>query len=135
MGVVQRSETLVFAYEGVEGFWKWWNDRGQYIFGIVGKQEIVEFDSADEVAVYEDYKLIAIPKNITATTIKKRLNKMVDEIKEELKPKAPYKKGYPLASSKVDADSLENYDYKQQGMDILEIGINVMWCVVLRQRA
>ena len=121
----------VFAYEGIDGFWKWWNDRGQYIFGIEGKQEIVEFDSADEVVGYEDYKLIAIPKNITATTIKKRLNKMVDEMKDELKPKAPSKKGYPFASSKVDVDSLENalmaYDYKQQGMDVLEIGINVMW--------
>ena len=74
----------VFAYEGVEGFWKWWNYRGQYIFGIEGKQEIVEFDSADEVVGYEYYKLIAIPKNITATTIKKRLNKMVDEMKEDI---------------------------------------------------
>ena len=39
----------VFEYEGVEGFWSWWNERGQYLFGIEATQEIVEFDSADEV--------------------------------------------------------------------------------------
>ena len=60
----------IFEYEGVEGFWSWWNERGQYLFGIEATQEIVEFDNADEVVGYDDYKLVAIPTNLTKTTIK-----------------------------------------------------------------
>ena len=119
----------VFEYEGVEGFWNWWNERGQYLFGIEGKQEIVEFDNADEVVGYEDYKLIAIPKNITATTIKKRLNKLVDDM--ELTSTAERKAKYSIAQTKVDVGSLETclmaYDLKQQGKDILDIGLQVKW--------
>ena len=121
----------VFEYEGVEGFWSWWNERGQYLFGIEATQEIVEFDSADEVVGYEDYKLIAIPKNITATTIKKRLNKLVDDMKSELKPTAEQTAKYSIAQTKVDVESLKSclmaFDLKQQGLDILEIGIQVKW--------
>ena len=119
----------VFEYEGVEGFWSWWNERGQYLFGIESKQEIVEFDNADEVVGYEDYKLIAIPKNITATTIKKRLNKLVDDM--ELKPTAEQTAQYTITQTKVDVESLKTclmaYDLKQQGTDILEIGLQVKW--------
>jgi hypothetical protein len=119
----------VFEYEGVEGFWSWWNERGQYLFGIEGKQEIVEFDNADEVVGYEDYKLIAIPKNITASTIKKRLNKLVADM--ELTPTAERKAKYTIAQTKVDVGSLETclmaYDLKQQGKDILDIGLQVKW--------
>ena len=119
----------VFEYGGVEGFWSWWNERGQYLFGIEGKQEIVEFDNADEVVGYEDYKLIAIPKNITATTIKKRLNKLVDDM--ELNSTAEQTAKYSIAQTKVDVESLETclmaYDLKQQGKGILEIGLQVKW--------
>jgi hypothetical protein len=119
----------IFEYEGVDGFWVWWNERGQYLFGITSKQEIVEFDTADEVVGYEDYKLIAIPKNVTATTIKKRLNKLVDDMKSELKPTAEQTAKYSIAQTKVDVKSLKAclmaYDLKQQGTDILEIGLRV----------
>ena len=119
----------IFEYEGVEGFWSWWNERGQYLFGIESKQEIVEFDNADDVVGYDNYKLIAIPKNITATTIKKRLNKLVDDM--ELKPTAEQTIEYPIAQTKVDVESLKDclmaYDLKQQGTDILEIGIAVKY--------
>ena len=121
----------VFEYEGVEGFWSWWNKRGQYLFGIEATQEIVEFNSADEVVGYEDYKLIAIPKNITATTIKKRLNKIVDDMKSELKPTAEQTAKYSISQTKVDVESLKTclmaYDLKQKGTDILEIGLQVKW--------
>ena len=119
----------VFEYEGVEGFWIWWNERGQYLFGIEGKQEIVEFDNVDEVVGYEDYKLIAIPKNITATTIKKRLNKLVADM--ELNPTAEQTAKYSIAQTKVDVESLKTclmaYELKQQGIGVLEIGLQVKW--------
>ena len=121
----------VFEYEGVEGFWGWWRERGQYLFGIEATQEIIEFDSADEVVGYEDYKLVAIPKNLTATTIKKRLNKLVDGMKDELKPAVEQTGKYSIAQTKVDVESLKTclmaYDLKQQGLDILDIGMSVMW--------
>ena len=121
----------MFEHEGVEGFWSWWNEKGQYLFGIEATQEIVEFDSADGVVGYEDYKLIAIPKNITATTIKKRLNKLVDDMKSELKPTAEQTAKYSIAQTKVDVESLKTclmaYDLKQKGTDVLEIGLQVKW--------
>ncbi len=121
----------IFEHESVEGFWSWWNEKGQYLFGIEATQEIVEFDSADEVVGYEDYKLIAIPKNITATTIKKRLNKLVDDMKSELKPTAEQTAKYSIAQTKVDVESLKSclmaYDLKQKGTDVLEIGLQVKW--------
>ena len=121
----------IFEHEGVEGFWSWWNEKGQYLFGIEATQEIVEFDSADGVVGYEDYKLIAIPKNITSTTIKKRLNKLVDDMKGELKPTAEQTAKYSIAQTKVDVESLKSclmaYDLKQKGTDVLEIGLQVKW--------
>jgi hypothetical protein len=121
----------IFEYEGVEGFWSWWNERGQYLFGIESKQEIVEFDNADEVVGYDDYKLIAIPKNITATTIKKRLNKLVDDMKGELKLTAEQTAKHSIFQTKVDVESLKSclmaYDLKQKGTDVLEIGLQVKW--------
>lgn len=121
----------IFEHESVEGFWSWWNEKGQYLFGIEATQEIVEFDSADEVVGYEEYKLIAIPKNITATTIKKRLNKLVDDMKSELKPTAEQTAKYSIAQNNVDVESLKSclmaYDLKQKGTDVLEIGLQVKW--------
>ena len=119
----------IFDYGGVEGFWSWWNERGQYLFGIESTQEIVEFDSADEVAGYEDYKLIAIPTNLTKTTIKKRLNKLIAEM--EVNPTAEQTAKYSIAQTKVDVASLQSclmaFDLKQQGLDILDIGLQVKW--------
>ena len=43
-----------------------------------------KFNNTDEIIGYDDYKLVAIPTNITAITIKKMLNKLVDDM--ELKP-------------------------------------------------
>ena len=119
----------VFEYEGVEGFWSWWNERGQYLFGIESKQEIVEFDNADEVFGYDDYKLVAIPTNLTKTTIKKRLNKLIAEM--EVNPTAEQTAKYSIAQTKVDVASLQSclmaFDLKQQGLDILDIGLQVKW--------
>jgi len=119
----------MFEYEGAEGFWTWWNERGQYLFGIESKQEIVEFDNANEVVGYDDYKLVAIPTNLTKTTIKKRLNKLIAEM--EVNPTAEQTAKYSIAQTKVDVASLQSclmaFDLKQQGLDILDIGLQVKW--------
>lgn len=52
-------------------------------------------------------------------------------MKTELKPTAQHTTKYPIAQSKVDVESLRSclmaYDLKQQGLDVLEIGLQVMW--------
>ena len=88
-----------------------------------------KFNNTDEIIGYDDYKLVAIPTNITAITIKKMLNKLVDDM--ELKPTAEQTAKYLIAQTKVDVESLKTclmaYDLKEQGLDILEIGIQVKW--------
>jgi len=90
---------------------------------------IVEFDNANEVVGYDDYKLVAIPTNLTKTTIKKRLNKLIAEM--EVNPTAEQTAKYSIAQTKVDVESLKSclmaYDLKQQGLDILDIGLQVKW--------
>jgi hypothetical protein len=90
---------------------------------------IVEFDNANEVVGYDDYKLVAIPTNLTKTTIKKRLNKLIAEM--EVNPTAEQTAKYSIAQTKVDVESLKSclmaYDLKQQGLDILDIGLRVKW--------
>ena len=121
----------VFSYEGIDGFWRWWNERGQHLFGSTKRGDIVQFASADEVVGFDNYKLIAIPTSLNATTLKKRLSKFVDGIKNELKPIAQQSAKYSISQKKVDVESLRSclmaYDLKLEGLDILEIGLQVMW--------
>lgn len=125
----------VFAYKGIGGFWDWWTERGQYLFGIKPINQLDAFATVDDVnsiAKQVDegtYRLVAIPTNLTKTTIKKRLNKLLTELK--VTPTAQQTAKYSVAQSKVDVDSLETclmaYDLKQKGKDILDIGIEVRW--------
>ena len=52
-------------------------------------------------------------------------------MKSELKPTAEQTAKYSIAQTKVDVESLKSclmaFDLKQQGLDILEIGIQVKW--------
>ena len=111
----------IFEYEGVEGFWGWWAERGQYLFGIKPLQQIGEFADVDDVIAIRkqveegDYKLVAIPTNLTKTTIKKRLNKLLAQM--EVNPTAEQTAKYSIAQTKVDVESLKScliaFDLKQ----------------------
>ena len=111
----------IFEYEGVEGFWGWWAERGQYLFGIKPLQQIGEFADVDDVIAIRkqveegDYKLVAIPTNLTKTTIKKRLNKLLAQM--EINPTAEQTAKYSIAQTKVDVESLKScliaFDLKQ----------------------
>ena len=125
----------IFEYEGVEGFWGWWTDRGQYLFGIKPLQQIGDFADVDDVIAIRkqveegEYKLVAIPTNLTKTTIKKRLNKLIAQM--EVNPTAEQTTKYSISQTKVDVASLQSclmaFDLKQQGLDILDIGLQVKW--------
>jgi len=53
-----------------------------------------------------EYKLVAIPTNLTKTTIKKRLNKLIAEM--EVNPTAEQTAKYSIAQTKVDVESLKS---------------------------
>jgi hypothetical protein len=125
----------VFAYEGADGFWDWWRDRGQYLFGIEPLNQLETFATVGDVngiaKQVEDgtFKLVAIPTNLTKSTIKRRLNKLLTEL--EVTPTAEQTAKYSVAQSKVDVESLRSclmaHDLKQQGLEVLEIGLQVKW--------
>lgn len=125
----------VFAYEGVDGFWNWWRDRGQYLFGIEPLNQLATFATVYDVngiaKQVEDgtFKLVAIPTNIKKSTIKRRLNKLITGL--EVTPTDEQTAKYSIAQSKVDVESLRSclmaHDLKQQGLDVLEIGLRVKW--------
>ncbi len=33
----------IFQYQGLDGFWQWWNERGQYLFGISPVSQLNDF--------------------------------------------------------------------------------------------
>ena len=55
----------VYAYEGVEGFWKWWTDIGQYLFSSKPISNVSGFFTLDDVAEYgaevEAEKILLLP--------------------------------------------------------------------------
>jgi len=66
---------------------------------------------------------------VVKTTIKKRLNKLIAQM--EVNPTAEQTAKYSIAQTKVDVASLQScimaFDFKQQGLDILDIGLQVKW--------
>ncbi len=66
---------------------------------------------------------------VVKTTIKKRLNKLIAQM--EVNPTAEQTAKYSIAQTKVDVASLQScimaFDLKQQGLDILDIGLQVKW--------
>jgi hypothetical protein len=56
---------------------------------------------------------------------------MVDEMKEEFKSTATLKNSNSITKNKVDVESLKTwliaYDLGKQGLDIFEMGLNVLW--------
>lgn len=123
----------IHAYEGVDGFWKWWIERGQYLFGIEPINQLESFASVADVNSIADkvedgtFKLVAIPTNIKMGTIKRRLNKLLKEM--TVTPTEEQTAAYFIEQPKIDVKSLRScllaYDLSQQGMDALEIGIQV----------
>ena len=117
----------VHAYEGVDGFWKWWTDRGQYLFGIEPINQLESFASVADKVEDGTFKLVALPTNIKMGTIRRRLNKLLKELK--VTSTNEQEADYLIEQPKIDVKSLRAcllaYDLKQQGMEILEMGIQV----------
>ena len=121
----------IFEYEGVEGFWRWWNERGQLLFSTKPLSNIDAFFSIDDI---EDYKteidkgqilLLPIPTSGSREVIKKSVNKLIDQI--DIQKDKEHKPQYEVESQKVDVKGLQKallaHDLKAKGRDILEIGL------------
>ena len=52
MAKVYKDFGNVFEYEGVEGFWTWWKERGQLLFSVKPLSNIDAFFTIDDI---EDY--------------------------------------------------------------------------------
>jgi hypothetical protein len=123
----------IFQYQGLDGFWQWWNERGQYLFGISPVSQLNDFCSLEELAELEteiavgNYQLVALPTNLTKSALKNRVGKLISQMNVD--PSRNDLAKYQIKHVKVDADSLKNcllaYDLKQQGLDALEIAFRV----------
>ena len=131
MAKVYKDFGNVFEYEGVEGFWRWWNERGQLLFSTKPLSNIDAFFTIDDI---EDYKteidkgqilLLPIPTSGSREVIKKSVNKLIDEI--DIQKDKEHKPKYEVAKQKVDVKGLQKallaHDLKAKGRDILEIGL------------
>ena len=116
----------IFDYE----FWDWWNKKGQYLFGISSIHHLDSFTSIDDVLEHKkqiengEVMLVALPTNLTRSTLHRRLTKLVSEM--ELNDSAEQRATYHPNSTKVDVESLQDcllaYDLKQQGKTNVYIG-------------
>jgi len=123
----------VYAYKGVDGFWEWWTNRGQYLFCSKPLGDVGGFFTLGDVAEYkaeveaEKILLLPIPTQANKVSVTKAVNKLLREVKftegNDDKPK------YEVENIKVDvrglAKALLAYELKQKGKDILEIGLTV----------
>jgi len=90
-------------------FWDWWTERGQFLYGIKPLQQLGEFADIDAIRKQveeSEYKLAAIPINLTKKIIKKRLNKLLFQM--EVKPPAEQIAKYSISQTKVDVEGLES---------------------------
>ena len=121
----------IFEHEGIEGFWRWWNERGQLLFSTKPLSNIDAFFTMDDI---EDYKteidkgkilLLSIPTSGSREVIKKSANKLIDEI--EIQIGKEHKSQHEVESQKVDVKGLQKtllaHDLKAKSRDILEIGL------------
>ena len=123
----------IFQYQGLDGFWQWWNERGQYLFGISPVSQLNDFCSLEQLAELEaeiavgNYLLVALPTNLTKSALKNRVGKLISQMNVD--PSRDDLAKYQIKHVKVDADSLKNcllaYDLRQQGLDALEIAFRV----------
>lgn len=123
----------IFAYEGLEGFWAWWKERGQFLFGIKVGNQMKDFVDLDDIKELEEgvargeFKLVAIPTNFSKTKILVRFKEMLKKL--EVQPDEEKRAKYEIKQAKVDVESLENcllaYDLWKQGLGALDIAIQV----------
>lgn len=120
----------IFEHEGSEGFWQWWNQRGQNLFGINPLHGLDQFASVDEVLEHRQLvdsgtiKLVALPTTLSRATLQRRLAKLLDQM--ALSGEDEQTATYHPHSVKVNSESLlvawEAYQLKQQGHSNTYIG-------------
>lgn len=123
----------IFQYEGLDGFWAWWTERGQFLFGVPPATQVRDFLSVEQIVEMRSeietgkYQLVALPTNLSKATLRRRINKLISGMRIEADAVARAK--YEVKQVKVDSDSLKScllaYDLRTQNLDILEIAFRV----------
>lgn len=124
----------IFEYKNVDGFWNWYKQFGENIFGAKTVSNVEAFFSVDDVDAYKtqiengEILLLAVATVGSKERMKKFANKMIDtvDVQQVKKQKAKYE----VANSKVDVKSLKKallaYDlHYTKKKDILEVGLIV----------
>lgn len=120
----------VFAYKGERGFWTWWKERGDYLFGVrtgFDAERVTDWQSlldVEDLFEAEQVTILILPNDIPKTKLLKAAQKLIRNV-----PLAkPFRSqaNYLPQSVKIDVESLRDcltaYDLRQQGCSNLEIG-------------
>jgi hypothetical protein len=127
----------IYQYENGEGFWRWWNERGQWIFGIKPIHSLDEFSSVEDVLEHRELiesgavKLVALPTSLSQATLQRRLAKLVSKL--ELSGTQEQRAPYHPHNVKVDVESLRTafqaYKLRQEGKSNVYIGAYFSLCI------
>ncbi len=121
----------VFEHEGEQGFWRWWTERGERLFGVrtgFDAQRVEDWASLAEVKDLfesEQVTILVLPND----TAKLKLLKAVQKLIKDVPKSEPFRQeaNYLPQSVKIDVESLRDcltaYDLRQQGKSNLEIGV------------
>ena len=63
-----------------QGFYKWWNVTGKYVFSEAKRPDtvrLIDLEESDNIELYEKSVIVEIPLTISKVTIIKRLNKLL----------------------------------------------------------
>jgi len=120
----------VFEYEGAQGFWKWWTEKGDYLFGVrtgFDAERVSDWGSLAEVKDLFDSEQVTI-LILPNDTPKTKLLKVVQKLIKEVPLTEPFRQqaNYLPQSVKIDVESLRDclaaYDMRLEGKSNLEIG-------------
>ncbi len=113
-------------------FWKWWTNKGKYLFGDSLEGQLSEFSSVEDVVQLAPeikkgaYKVIVVPTDMKIPVIRKRVGELIGKIEISEPPKG--RRGmakHRVTNAKVDIPSLKTslraYDLKQQNLNNREI--------------
>lgn len=120
----------VFEYEGEVGFWRWWTEKGDHLFGVktgFDSERIEDWESLAQVKDLfenEQVTILILPND----TPKAKLLKTVQKLIKDVPLTKPFRRqaNYLPHSVKVDVESLRDclaaYDMRLDGNSNLEIG-------------
>ena len=112
-------------------YYKWWEERGKYLFGVPAVKQISSFLSYDEITSLkkeidsEQIFVFTIPTSMSKIQIRKRLKNLISNMEVFAKKSEDLSPKYNVLCERVDTESLreclEAYDLHVKGVGNKEI--------------